>query len=144
MATRDFPFVRYKTGDIGALEEKSCSCGRGLPVLKDLQGRTTDFLVAMDGTVMHGLALIYVLRDLEGVKEFKIVQESLERVRVLVVPDRQWNETVKSSIVQGFRERLGKGVIVDVETQIEIEAESSGKRRYVVSQVSPGLDVAYR
>ncbi len=136
MATRDFPFVRYKTGDIGAIDEKPCSCNRGLPVLKELQGRTTDFLVAMDGTVMHGLALIYVLRDLKGVKEFKIIQESLDLVRVLVVPDSQWDKTIKGAIVDGFRERLGRSVIVEVEVKTEIEAEASGKRRYVVSHVT--------
>ena len=142
MATADFPFVRYRTGDIAALDDRPCRCGRGLPVLKDLQGRTTDFLVARDGTVMHGLALIYVLRDLEGVEEFKIVQESLDHTRVLVVPGEAWSDEVKSAIVVGFRERLGEGVTIDVHTQAEIEAEASGKRRYVVSRVSPDLQAA--
>ena len=136
MATRDFPFVRYKTGDIGAIDDKPCRCNRGLPVLKELQGRTTDFLVAMDGTIMHGLALIYVLRDLKGVKEFKIIQESLDLVRVLVVPDSQWGKIIEDAIVEGFRERLGQNVIVEVEVKTEIESEISGKKRYVVSHVS--------
>ena len=58
LSTRDFPFVRYRTGDMGILNSELCSCGRGLPVLKEVQGRSTDFLVAQDGTVLHGLALI--------------------------------------------------------------------------------------
>jgi phenylacetate-CoA ligase len=136
MATRDFPFVRYRTGDIGAIDEQPCSCSRGLPVLKELQGRTTDFLVAMDGTVMHGLALIYVLRDLNGVREFKIIQESLDFVRVLVIPDRQWDKTIEAAIVDGFKKRLGRSVNVEVEIHTAIAAEASGKRRYVVSHVS--------
>ena len=76
LATKDFPFVRYRTGDVAVLNDLRCNCGRGLPMLKEIQGRVTDFLVAADGTVMHGLALIYILRDLQGVKQFKIVQES--------------------------------------------------------------------
>ena len=76
--TRDFPFIRYRTGDVGVLDDEDCDCGRGLPMLKEIQGRTTDFVVAADGTVMHGLALIYIVRDLPGVKQFKIVQESLD------------------------------------------------------------------
>ena len=78
LATRDFPFIRYRTGDVGVLV-RAVRCGRGLPLLKEIQGRTTDFVVAADGTVMHGLALVYVMRDLPSVKAFKIVQESLER-----------------------------------------------------------------
>ena len=32
--SRDFPFIRYRTGDIGALDWDTCPCGRGLPLLK--------------------------------------------------------------------------------------------------------------
>lgn len=139
MATRAFPFVRYRTGDVGAIGGDACPCGRGLPVLSDLQGRTTDFLVAQDGTVMHGLALIYVLRELNGVREFKIIQESLDRVRVLVVPGEQWDDAAAEAVRAGFRERLGQGVTVAIELQSGIELEASGKRRYVVSHVDHGL-----
>ena len=136
MATRDFPFVRYRTGDIGAVSHERCDCGRVLPLLTDLQGRTTDFLVARDGTVMHGLALIYVLRDLKGVSEFKIIQESLDLVRVQLVPDESWGDAVQAQIIAGFRERLGQEVDVDVQLCDAIAAEKSGKRRYVVSHVA--------
>lgn len=71
LATSDFPFIRYRTGDVGSLSTEKCACGRGLPLLKEIQGRSTDFVIATDGTVMHGLALIYILRDLPGVRSFK-------------------------------------------------------------------------
>ncbi|MDO8264622.1 MAG: hypothetical protein Q7T21_15560 [Gallionella sp.] len=74
--TIDFPFVRYRTGGIGVLGSTLCSCGRGLPLLQDIQGRSIDFVLAADGTVMHGLSLIYILRDLPGVKSFQVVQET--------------------------------------------------------------------
>jgi len=51
LATRDFPFIRYRTGDIGALASAPCPCGRGLPLLQEIQGRTTDFVVARDGAL---------------------------------------------------------------------------------------------
>src|SRR5205085_2015287 len=44
LATRDFPFIRYRTGDIGVLSDERCCCGRGLPLLKEIQGRATDFV----------------------------------------------------------------------------------------------------
>ncbi|HET9663825.1 MAG TPA: AMP-binding protein, partial [Burkholderiales bacterium] len=64
LATKQFPFIRYRTGDVGVLSAQRCVCGRGLPLLQEIQGRTTDFVVAQDGTVMHGLALIYVVREI--------------------------------------------------------------------------------
>lgn len=138
MATSDFPFVRYRTGDIAALDTKSCTCGRGLPVLKDIEGRTTDFVVAANGTMMHGLALIYILRELDGIEEFKIIQESKLHTRVDIVPAKgnSISKEITDDIVSGFKARLGGEVVVDVEIVTEIAAEKSGKFRYVISKVA--------
>lgn len=137
LATSDFPFIRYRTGDVAALDDRRCPCGRGLPLLKDIQGRTTDFVVAQDGTVMHGLALIYVLRETPGIASFKIVQESLDRTRVLLVPAAGYGEPARRRIEDGLKARLGRGVSVVLEEVPRIEAERSGKFRYVVSEVVP-------
>lgn len=135
LATSDFPFIRYRTGDIAALDSEACSCGRGLPVLKNIEGRTTDFVVAADGTMMHGLALIYVLRELQGIEEFKIIQETLNHTRVQIVPSNQLSEKLKGAVVSGFKARLGDEVTVEVEQVSQIDAEKSGKFRYVISKV---------
>lgn len=136
LATRDFPFIRYRTGDVGVLDKGLCRCGRGLPLLRDIQGRTTDFVVAKDGTVMHGLALIYVVRDVPGVREFKIIQESLEHTRVLLATDADFDEVTITGIIGGLKKRLGADVAVDVERVAEVPREASGKFRYIISKVT--------
>lgn len=133
LATRGFPFVRYRTGDVAALDESLCACGRGLPMLRSIQGRSTDFVVAEDGTVMHGLALIYILRDLPGISSFKIIQESRLHIRVQIVPERPGGATPDAQIQDGFRARLGSGVDVRIEQVDNILSDHSGKFRYVVS-----------
>jgi phenylacetate-CoA ligase len=138
LATGDFPFIRYRTGDIGVLDDAPCACGRGLPLLKAIEGRSTDFLVAQDGTVMHGLALIYVIRDLPGVRQFKIVQESLTHTRILLVTDAVFDESNIVKIEVGIRQRLGDAVRVEIERVAEVAKEKSGKYRYVVSHVASG------
>lgn len=135
LATRDFPFIRYRTGDVGALDPSPCACGRGLPLVKDLQGRTTDFIVAQDGTVMHGLALIYVIRDIRGVRNFRIVQESRELVQIMLATDATFEPASVETIRTGFRARLGDTVEVRVDRVDDVPAEASGKYRYVVSKV---------
>lgn len=137
LATRDFPFIRYRTGDIGILDDRLCACGRGLPLLKEIQGRSTDFLVAQDGTIMHGLALIYILRNLSCVRNFRIIQESLDLTRVWVVSDGTFDSEAAAKIKQGFKARLGQAVNVLIEEVAEIPAEKSGKFRYVASNVAP-------
>jgi len=135
MATRDFPFIRYRTGDMGVLSDKSCACGRGLPLLEDIQGRTTDFVVAQDGTVLHGLALIYVLRDLEGVEAFKIIQDSLDKTTVQIVKGASYQLAAEEKIVTEFKKRLGSTVTISIEYTDYIAKERSGKFRYVISHV---------
>jgi phenylacetate-CoA ligase len=134
LATNDFPFIRYRTGDIGTLDTRACSCGRGLPMIREIQGRSTDFVVAQDGTVMHGLSLVYILRDLPEVRAFKIIQESLDLTRVLVVPENTLSPDLASRIEKGFKARLGQGAAINVESVSEIPKEKSGKFRYVVSK----------
>jgi phenylacetate-CoA ligase len=131
--TNDFPFVRYRTGDVGVLDDSVCACGRGLPLLRDLQGRTTDFVVALDGTVMHGLALIYVIRDLPGVRSFKVTQHTRQHTQVQLVADAKLPEGAPAQIVNGFKKRLGDAVRVDVELVAAIAPEKSGKYRYIIS-----------
>lgn len=133
LCTNDFPFIRYRTGDVGVLGAMACTCGRGLPLLQDIQGRSTDFVTASDGTVLHGLALIYILRDLPGVQAFKVVQESRALTRVLLVADAALPPDADAKIIAGFRQRLGADVQVVVERVAHIPAEASGKFRYIVS-----------
>ncbi|MCU0943279.1 MAG: phenylacetate--CoA ligase family protein, partial [Hydrogenophaga sp.] len=138
MATGDFPFIRYRTGDVGTLADATCACGRGLPLLKELQGRTTDFVVAADGTVMHGLALIYVVRDLPGVQAFKVVQHSLTSTELQLVAGPGFDPACIGTIERGFRARLGNEVQILIQQVDRIAPEKSGKYRYVVSHVAVG------
>jgi phenylacetate-CoA ligase len=133
LSTNDFPFVRYRTGDIGVLGTGACACGRTLPLLQEIQGRSTDFVIASNGTILHGLSLIYILRDLPGVQSFKVVQESRLLTRVLLVTDAQFAPNAVNDIRSGFQRRLGDDVEIQVDLVESIAAEKSGKFRYIVS-----------
>jgi phenylacetate-CoA ligase len=136
LATRDFPFIRYRTGDVGVLDTTRCSCGRGLPLIKEIRGRTTDFLLAHDGTMVHSAAVAYILRELPQVRAFKIIQETMEHTRVLVVADGGTGPALQQKITTGFQKWLGKDVHISVEEVADIPAEKSGKFRYVVNKIA--------
>jgi len=109
--------------------------GRGLHVIEEVVGRSTDFLVRPDGTVMHALAGIYVLRATPGVGEFKLVQHTLRDLEVQVVPDARWTPACAIAIEVGLQARMGPDVRVRVVPCEQIAPEASGKHRYVVSHV---------
>lgn len=131
------PFIRYRTGDVAQFENSRCECGRHLSVMKKIQGRTTDFVVTPDGRWQHGLSLIYVVRDIPGVAEFKIIQEAVDDVKVLLkVHENLFPEDGKTIIVKGFKKRMGQEVNVNIEMVDEIPKDASGKYRYVISKVA--------
>jgi phenylacetate-CoA ligase len=84
--------------------------------------------------VMHGLALIYVLRDLAGIRKFKIVQESVDHTRVELAVDGDFDDANIARIRGGVASRLGEGVRVEVNVVPDIPTEASGKYRHIVSK----------
>ncbi len=131
------PFVRYRTGDMVRMSPERCSDGRGLHVLAEVVGRSTDFVVRSDGTMMHALSVIYVLRDVDGVAQFRFIQHALKDVEVVVVPNGRWSEEARAKIVAGLAQRLGGDVRIRFRIVDAVPVEASGKYRYVVSHVPP-------
>ena len=78
------PLLRYELGDeaeVGA----PCPCGRGLPVLRRVVGRTFDYLTLPSGDRRRPNVNHYGLAEVAAIQEFQIVQRSLERIEVLMV-----------------------------------------------------------
>jgi phenylacetate-CoA ligase len=129
------PFIRYRTGDVVRLSSESDRGGRGLHVIAEVAGRQTDFVVREDGAIMHALAVIYVLRAVEGVDQFKCIQHSPLKMEVLIVPGVNWSERAAQSVREGLKARLGHNLDVELSLLDDIPPEASGKHRYVVSHV---------
>ncbi len=129
------PFIRYRTGDMVRMSPEADKDGRGLHVIAEVMGRQTDFLVRADGTIMHALAGIYVLRAVDGVGEFKLIQHDRLDLEVLVVPNGRWQSDMTQAIEAGLKKRLGDDVVIRVRLLDTIPPEASGKHRYVVSHV---------
>ncbi|MAD74798.1 MAG: capsule biosynthesis protein CapK [Rheinheimera sp.] len=136
LQTQAFPFVRYRTGDMGQLSDTPCSCGRGLPILAHVSGRTTDFILTTAGDKLHALSLIYVLRDLKEIRQFKIIQHSLTEVEVQLVCVSPLSESLATHIVSQFQQRLGTDCNVTLKQRDVIASLPNGKHRYVESKLA--------
>ncbi len=114
-----------------------CACGRTLPGLDAVAGRTNDLLLTRDGRrvawfnpVWYGLP----------VRQGQIVQETLDRIRVRYVPAAGFNAESHRVITQRVRERIG-AVDVVLEEVPDIPRGANGKFRAVVCAL-PGADQA--
>ena len=127
------PFIRYRTGDVGRLRPGRCACGRGLEMMDVVYGRTTDFLYLPDGNVRHALSIVYPLRALAGVRQFRVTQHEDYSVTVDVVGDDRNGRITKEAVARQVRPVLGGQVPVRVELVDHIPPTGSGKHRHVVS-----------
>jgi len=128
------PLIRYRIGDRGTLAEvsPSCTCGRTLPQLKSLEGRTDDVLFTPDGRRVGRLDTVFKVDF--PIREAQIVQDRLDSVRVRVVPAAGYDAAAGATIERALRDRMGD-VNVKVETVSSIERTRSGKFRAVICAI---------
>ena len=80
------PFIRYSTDDLATLGDAECSCGRHTQMLDELVGRSVDFLVTPGGKHVHGWFFLYIFwKYCKGIKEYQIVQNSIENIEIKLV-----------------------------------------------------------
>jgi phenylacetate-CoA ligase len=134
-----FPIVRYRTGDIGSFDRTPCPCGRALPKLRHVEGRTTDFLVTPSGRVLHALAAIYILRDSPFVREFRVIQETPTHLVIQISPAGRMGPTEEAGLRAQFALVFGSEMRIDVVQLDRIPRTAAGKFRYVESRIAPAI-----
>lgn len=127
-------FIRYRLGDLAMWDAEPCPCGRAMPVIKEVVGRIEDVVVGPDGRQMVRFHGIFI--DQPHVQEGQIIQESIDRIRVKVVPTEAFDQTDIDDISSRVQQRLGPQVQVIVEPVALIPRTAAGKFRAVVSKLS--------
>jgi len=130
------PLIRYEIGDASSwLPEQTCPCGRGLPLLSPVQGRSTDFLTFADRHI-SGPALTLVVADMADVRQVQFVQTGTSSVTLRVVPGNNYGDATKQELRKRLRQYLGEGVKLEIEETESVLSEASGKYRFVISEVT--------
>jgi len=148
------PIIRYRIGDLAREPAASdspandtspahssgrrCECGSALAALAEVRGRVTSHIVCRDGSQlrrMHALALMYVLREADGIRQFRVTQPSLDKLDVEVVPDQDFTAEVKRTVEEDLRRRMGPDVEIRIRFCDRIAPTASGKHACVVSHV---------
>jgi phenylacetate-CoA ligase len=129
------PMIRYRIGDTAAFSDEEPLCGRGMPVLKEVLGRTEDTIYGPDGRRMVRFHGIFVNQP--HVREGQVIQERLDHIRVKVVTKPGYSEADTKDIISRVQQRLTSQVHVEVELVDHIERTKAGKFRAVISNLSP-------
>lgn len=127
--------INYRMGDLGQLSPKPCTCGRSLPSLDQLQGRTDDLIVRSDGEAVHQSVLLSRLYSVPGVMQIQITQKSLKHFLIKVVCEASRDSKAVSRVItEIFLEIIGtkEGISMDIEPVDVILQEKNGKFRCVI------------
>jgi phenylacetate-CoA ligase len=130
------PFIRYRLGDLAAWDPAPCPCGRRLPVFREVIGRLEDVLVGPDGRKLMRFSHLFTEQP---VREAQVVQEQLDRIRLLVVPAADYTPAVADDMAERLRQRLGP-VHVEVELVASLPRTAAGKAKAVVSHLPKSID----
>ena len=129
------PLIRYEIGDVGKWkEDQNCPCGRHLPLLADVQGRTTDFLVLSGGRQISGPALTLVVSDMTDVRQVQFVQRNPKLILLRVVPGDKYGPETEEELRKRIGLYLGQLATLQIELTSSIASEISGKYRFVVQE----------
>jgi phenylacetate-CoA ligase len=132
---RAMPLLRYQIGDTGELLERACSCGRGLPLARPTLGRSVDYIVLEDGTMVPPYNLTCAIEDVPGMRQYQIVQRTPQRLEVVVVPRPEFDDACRRQIEERLRPVL-HGLTAEVRIVEDIAPEPSGKYRIVKSDAT--------
>lgn len=132
------PFIRYRVGDRAIMTGEPCRCGRGLPLMKSLLGRSSDFITTPGGARVHRVFFDHILEAMPAVKQFQVVQENRERLILKIIPEHRTSECelkdIRNSIPVKIADKTGIDNI-SVKFVNDIPRTSAGKWKFVISHV---------
>lgn len=134
LQARGTVLLNYRLNDVAAKLPGACGCGRSLPLLSLVQGRSDEWLEDSEGRHVHSQAIRILFHDELEVLRFQVTQEARDRFRAAVVlapgaDDEALAERLRGRFASLFGERTRLAVSV-VES---LPRTAAGKTRPVIA-----------
>lgn len=130
----DQPLIRYKIGDLLKLSsDQTCQCGRNMPVIDEIIGRTEDVIIGNDGREMvrfHGLFI-----DLINIVEGQVIQHTLSEFELKIVASIPLSVKEKEILLSRMQSQLGD-ITLKITELDQIPRSENGKFKAVISYVT--------
>jgi len=127
------PLIRYELGDY-AEAGAACRCGRGLPVVTRVLGRSRNLMTLPGGAKRWPSFASERWSHLAPVRQLQLVQRSVEEVAVRVVAARPLSPPEKAALVRALQQSLRHPFRMPVEEVAEI-SRSGHKYEDFVSEM---------
>ena len=137
MGNCGMPFIRYEIGDLGVPSSEFCPCGRGLPLIKEIKGRTHDILRTPSGKIITGNSFSIIFsHHAHLVQQFQVRQRRLDQMEVSLVVKPGVEQKELQPIMSIMRDIIGPDVEISLKITDKIPASGSGKLHLTISELS--------
>ncbi len=128
------PLIRYDVGDVGVATNEKCSCGRGLPLLKNIEGRVNDFLKIPDGNLVSPMAIFSIMDYFPEILQFRVIQEKKDKVVVEMIMKNGFSEETIIQVQEKVATLFNNKVYVEP-VVVDYISRSLGKKIHIVSSI---------
>ncbi len=128
------PFLRYELGDYAEVGEP-CPCGRTLPVLKQILGRTRNMLVLPTGEQRWPSFIISEWAAMGPISQLQAIQNSLTEIEVRLVLNGTMEPPEEANLLEAIRRDLGGKFKVSLTYVDHIPRSSNGKFEDFISNI---------
>jgi phenylacetate-CoA ligase len=130
------PLIRYEIGDLGIPSGDLCACGRGLSLVKSIEGRTGDIIVTPSNRFLAlQFFVVFFSNYVEGITQFQVVQESIDSLLIKLVTNSNFNENDAEYIRGKIQQYAGDDMNVTIKFVDNIKVSKSGKHKFVISKI---------
>ena len=127
------PLLRYDAQDIVWTGNLKCDCGKPGRLVESIDGRQEDYVVLRNGTRLGRLD--HIFKDMVHIREAQIVQHEVGAIELRIVRGPNYGGDEERQLRLEFTKRLGKDTDVQISYVSELPRTSSGKLRFVISEV---------
>lgn len=130
------PLIRYEIGDAGIPMDEICPCGRGLPMIKSIEGRIVDIIITPSGRYLPGEFILAIIEyyGIDGIKEYQIIQKKKNLLLIYLVKDSNFKDEKLKIMINVIKQYTGEEMEIIIEFVESIEPSKSGKRRFTISE----------
>jgi phenylacetate-CoA ligase len=128
------PFIRYDIGDTATFAPARCPCGRGLPLLTQVQGKARPHFKMAGGRQKHSSELVQAITRIGGHHQHQVIQKSLDHVLVSIVPNSAWTSDHKHRLIQTVNAFFEGPVRVHLEIMERLELLPGAKLQSMVCE----------
>ncbi len=130
------PLIRYANEDLASWKDDvPCACGRTLPRLAAIHGRSSDVLRTKDGMRIHGYFFMFLFYGARGVEQFQVRQTSLEDLEILIKPNAEFRQTFLSDLQHRIDAHTGGAFRIACRLVDEIPTTPAGKYRFTLCEL---------